>query len=95
MFESSGNWSSYYIMSKWMTFILLLVVILGEKWSLHVTMQRIGVRWSLMLLVVVTRKVWVILIWPESWCRHWDDIRSRNVRAMQSMSRSRKVNCIV
>ena len=82
-------------MSEWMTFILLLVVILGEEWSLHVTMQRIGVRWSLMLLVVVTQKVWIVLIWPESWCRWWDDIRSRNVRAIQSMNRSRKVNCIV
>ena len=82
-------------MSEWMTFILLLVVIPGEERSLHVTMQRIGVRWSLMLLVVVTRKLRVILVWLESWCRCWDDVRSRNVRAVWSISRSRKVNCIV
>ena len=86
---------SHYIISEWMTFILLLVVIPREEWSLHAIMQRIGVRWSLMLLVVVTWKVQVVLIQPESWCRRWDDVRLRNVRAMRNMSRSRKVNCIV
>ena len=78
-----------------MTFVLLIVVILGEKRSLHVTIQRIKIKWSLILLVVVTWKVRVVLIWLESWCKLWDNIRARNVRAMRSMSRSRKVNCIV
>ena len=53
-------------MSERVALILLLAVTLGERWGMHVAMQRIRVGWSLVLLVVVTWKFLVVLTWPKS-----------------------------
>ena len=95
LFESGKNGGYNYVVSEQVTLVLLLVVIPWKWQAMHVAMQRIGVGWSMVLLMVVTWKLWVVLIWPKSWCRLWNDMSAKDVQAMQSMSRSRRVNCIL
>ena len=74
LFESGENWNCHDIISEGMTIVLLLVMITGKKWTMHVAMQQINMRWSLVLLRVITQEIWVILIMPETWDKCWRNI---------------------